>query len=210
MAPKRKSDRLGRGKISPNLDLKQEIRVYEGYLTVDELILSHRLTNGSWSEDLTRYLVERPDGVCAVVHNTENDSCYFVRQFRVGVFNKENAWLTELAAGLVDHNEPLENAIRREIEEELGIRVQELEYVYRMFTSPGIISERVHLYYAKVTNADIISDGGGHKGEGEDIEVVEIPCYELEDLLKEGAFVDSKTITGVHYLLSVHDPTLPD
>jgi ADP-ribose pyrophosphatase len=206
MARTNKKDRLGRGKLSPNLDLKRETRVYEGYLTVDELLLSHRLTNGGWSEDLVRYVVERPDGVCAVVHNTERDVCYFVKQFRAGVFNKESAWLNELAAGLVDDGEPRDNAIRREIMEELGIRARELHYVYRMFTSPGIISERVHLYYVPVTDADIVGKGGGASHEGEDVEVVSIPCFELEELLKDDAFIDAKTICGVQYFLSIYQP----
>ena len=202
----KKEDRLGRGKLSPNLDLKRETRVYEGYLTIDELLLSHRLTNGGWSEDLVRYVVERPDGVCAIVHNTDRDVCYFVRQFRAGVFNKESAWLTELAAGLVDDGEQRDDAVRREIFEELGIKAPKLQYVYRMFSSPAIISERIHLYYVPVTDVDVVNSGGGAADEGEDVEVVAIPCYELEELLHSDAFIDAKTICGVQYFLSIYTP----
>jgi ADP-ribose pyrophosphatase len=93
-------------------------RLVEGFITVDAIMLRHELIAGGMTPPIKRFLLRRPDAVCAVVVNTDRQVMYFVRQFRVGAAAKgDDAWMTELAAGLVDAGESLEVAVLREVEE---------------------------------------------------------------------------------------------
>jgi ADP-ribose pyrophosphatase len=175
--------------------------VFNEYLLIEKLLLQHELTIGGFTKPLTRYILHRPDAVCAIVRHVERDTLFFVRQFRVGVFEKEAPWTLELAAGLVDEGESKEEALRREIREELGYDARNLSYIRHFFPTPGICDERVYLYYVEIEECDKVHAGGGNPLENEDLELVEIPCSEVPDLLDNGMLQDAKTILGIHEFL---------
>lgn len=180
-----------------NVIVEKETPLLRGFFHVDQITLRHRKHDGAWSESMDRLLLRRPDAVCAVVHNTDHNSCYFVRQFRVGANDKEYGWMTELAAGLVDEGETAEEACEREIEEELGFRVGRIQLLTSFFTSPAILSERIYLYYVSVTDALSIHDGGGVGSEHEDIDIIEVPVSDLQQFLYEHPIRDGKTMIGM-------------
>ena len=169
----------------------------DGFFHVERLKLRHRLISGEWSSVVDRFLLRRPDAVCAVVHNTDRDCLYLVRQFRPGAFEKEQGWLCELAAGLVDGDETPLEALHREVDEELGFRFQNAQLLDHFFPSPGIITERIYMYYVQVTDADKVSDGGGLDDEHEDIEILEIPIRELDAFMVGNPIIDAKTLIGI-------------
>jgi 8-oxo-dGTP pyrophosphatase MutT (NUDIX family) len=70
-------------------------------------------------------------------------------------------------------NDDADTAARREAYEELGVDLPSLEFVARVWSSPGVSTERQSLYLAPYRSADRISDGGGVDGEHEGITVVE-------------------------------------
>lgn len=169
----------------------------DGFFHVERLKLRHRLISGEWSSVVDRFLLRRPDAVCAVVHNTDRDCLYLVRQFRPGAFEKEQGWLCELAAGLVDGDETPLEALHREVDEELGFRFQNAQLLDHFFPSPGIITEHIYMYYVQVTDADKVSDGGGLDDEHEDIEILEIPIRELDAFMVRNPIIDAKTLIGI-------------
>jgi nudix-type nucleoside diphosphatase (YffH/AdpP family) len=169
----------------------------DGFFRVEKLRLRHRLISGDWSPLVERFLLRRPDAVCAMVHNTERDCIYLVRQFRPGAYEKDRGWLYELAAGLVDGAESPLEALHREVDEELGFRFQNAQLLHRFFPSPGIISEQVFLYYIQVTDADKVSAGGGLATEHEDLEIIEVPISQLEIFMEANPIVDAKTLIGI-------------
>lgn len=179
-----------------------EERLIDSFFTVDLVKLRHGLQSGEMTPSLNRYLLRRPDAVCAVVVNTDKDVMYFVRQFRVGPASKgDPAWMVELAAGLVDDGENLEEAILREIREELGFQANTAEQISMFYPSSAIISERIYIYYVEVTEADRVTDGGGNPHEHEDIEILEIPLNQIRDFLEQAGLNDSKTMIGLEWYL---------
>jgi nudix-type nucleoside diphosphatase (YffH/AdpP family) len=127
---------------------------------------------------------------------------YFVRQFRVGAAAKgDDAWMTELAAGLVDAGESLEVAVLREVEEELGFRATSAQEITMIYTSAAIISERVYIYYIEVTDEQRISGGGGIPTEHEDLEIIEVKLSDLQEFRSESALPDCKTQIGLDWYL---------
>jgi 8-oxo-dGTP pyrophosphatase MutT (NUDIX family) len=88
--------------------------------------------------------------------------------------------------------------IRREILEETGYIVRDLRQIAMFYPSPGMSSERMHLYYAAIAGES--SAGGGLEHEDEDVRVVEIPLAAAFASLDDGAIMDAKTIIGLQWM----------
>jgi nudix-type nucleoside diphosphatase (YffH/AdpP family) len=101
--------------------------------------------------------------------------------------------LIEAPAGLLDGDDA-ETAIRREAEEESGVRVEAIERLFELFMSPGSVTERVTFFAATYSHAQRVSKGGGLTDEGEDIEVLEFGLDEALDMIERGEIVDGKTV----------------
>lgn len=99
----------------------------------------------------------------------------------------------DACAGLLDGDDP-ETCIRREAEEETGYRVRTPRKVFEAFMSPGSVTERLHFFVAEYEVEDRVMEGGGLQGEGEDIEVIEMPLQEALQGVADGRIQDAKTI----------------
>src|ERR1700744_722925 len=102
--------------------------------------------------------------------------------------------LLEAPAGLIDKDDPAD-AARREVMEEAGLRIGELEHIATVWTMPGISTERMDYYLARFSEADRIGKGGGVAGENEGITVEEHPLAELWSAARRGEVSDLKTLT---------------
>jgi hypothetical protein len=60
--------------------------------------------------------------------------------------------------------------------------------------SPGGVTERLYFFIAEYSAADKVGAGGGHVGEGEDIEVLEVPFGRALAMIDDGSLQDGKTI----------------
>jgi nudix-type nucleoside diphosphatase (YffH/AdpP family) len=101
--------------------------------------------------------------------------------------------LIEVAAGLLDEDDPV-TAIQREAAEETGFVIGPPREVMAPFMSPGSVTERVHLFCAPYSHDSRVGHGGGVAGEGEDIEVLELPFAEALAMVRDGTIADAKTI----------------
>ena len=67
----------------------------------------------------------------------------------------------ELVAGIVEPGEDPEQAMRRELLEEMGYEALALTHISTFYVSPGGSSERVILYCADVDSRGRVAEGGG-------------------------------------------------
>ena len=65
----------------------------------------------------------------------------------------------------------------------------------------GTLTERVSCFAAHVDASRREGRGGGVEGEGEDIEIVEMPIDEACALIATGGIVDAKTIMLLQWLM---------
>jgi len=122
------------------------------------------------------------------------------RQFRLPVFLKEGAEsVLEACAGKLD-GATAEQRIRKEIEEELGYRIIEVERLFELYVSPASIMEKIFFFTCSYSPAQRISSGGGLKAEGEDIEVVETTLENAVNMVATGEIIDAKTVVLIQYL----------
>lgn len=175
-------------------------RLLDGFFQVDEVTLSHQLLDGSMSRPLRRLVLERGDAVAALLFRPADQQVVLVRQFRTPASQRGEGWLLEVVAGIPDPREESAVAARREILEETGYQVEELEHIATFYTTPGGSSERIVLYCAQVSEAQRLAPGGGRTEEDEHIEVVELRLEEVWGLLDEGQIEDAKTLIALMWL----------
>lgn len=91
-----------------------------------------------------RDCVEPGDAV-VILPITENNEVIFIKQQREVIEKIE----LELPAGMIDKGElPIQTA-KRELEEEVGIKSNYLEYLTEYYTSCGYTSEKIYVFLAK-------------------------------------------------------------
>ncbi|HSG95265.1 MAG TPA: NUDIX hydrolase, partial [Afifellaceae bacterium] len=124
------------------------------------------------------------------------------RQWRAPLLvTGDDPFLLEVCAGLIDDGETPDDAAIREAEEELGLHLETVRNVGAVYSSPGALTEKIHLFLATYDLQDRKSDGGGLDHEGEDILIVEMPLGELFKMARTGAITDAKTLVLVQKLI---------
>lgn len=168
---------------------------------IEEAHLRHERYNGTMSDEIIRLNFNRGDSVAAIVHDTQANTVLLTEQFRYPTHEKGPGWLVELPAGVVDPKDTdPSQAMRRELEEEVGFRVNTLRHISTFYLSPGGSSERIHLYYAQVTLNQQVSTGGGLLAEGEDIRRLTVSLAEAVQMVEKGTIADAKTLIGLQWL----------
>jgi len=177
-------------------------RVFDGFFDVDEYRLQHTRFDGSLTPELSRLVIRRQDAVAAILWHRDRERMVLVEQFRPAVYaNGEPGWTIELPAGLLDvEGETPAETMRRELIEESGYRVNDLRELITYYSSIGSSAERLTLFYAEVSDADQITNGGG-EDDGEDLRVVEWSLTDLAAGITDGRINDSKTIIAVQWFL---------
>jgi len=171
-------------------------RVFEDFFCIDEVSVSFEGRDGRLIGPMRRLSFERGDSVAALVlKRGPEPKILLVEQFKYPAYVHDNGWIEETVAGMVDRGESVEEALRREIEEELGYRTSHHETVATFYPSPGGSSERVYLFYCEVSESDAVPGaGGGMTSEGEDIQIIEYGIDDFFEKLANGLFHDPKII----------------
>lgn len=180
------------------IDAKEVFK--QSIFRIEEARFRFERYDGNMSAETVRLNLDRGDSVAALVHDTENDAVVLTEQFRYPTSKKGPGWVMEIPAGILDANESPEQAIRREIMEEVGYPVSSIEPICTFYVSPGGTSERILLFYARVSSSQRISSGGGLESEGEDIRTVSLPVADAVRRVRAGNIVDAKTVIALQWL----------
>jgi ADP-ribose pyrophosphatase len=161
----------------------------EVLLTTRRFRVVRRIENGSDGKSHVREIVEHP-GAVTILPLLDDGRVCLIRNHRVAV----GKTLVELPAGTLEPGEdPLETA-RRELREETGYRAKSFEKLTEFFMSPGIMSERMHLFVAR----DLVA-GDAQREAGEKIENLVVSLEEAMRMALEGTIEDAKSLVGLLY-----------
>lgn len=146
-----------------------------------------------------REVYDRGNGATVLLYNPNKQSVVLVRQFRVATWVNGNpdGMLIETCAGLLDNDAP-EVCIRKEAIEETGYQVGEARKVFELYMSPGGVTELIHFFIAKYSEAQRANRGGGV--DDEDIEVLELPFVRALEMVASGEIQDGKAVILLQYL----------
>lgn len=131
---------------------------------------------------------EKIDAVAIVAINRDLRKLVLVKQYRVPV----NDYLYELPAGLIDGDEDVFTAAQRELFEETGLNLLEIDKtkkVLPLYASAGMTDESISLVYCTCdgeTSTKNLEDD-------EDLEVLLVSKEEARDLLNRDVKMDVKT-----------------
>lgn len=176
--------------------LKEEI-IFNDYFKIKKAKIKHELFDTNIIE-VDRLCFERGDSVAIVIYEKDTDMLLFTNQFRYPTV-KEKGWILELVAGSIELGDITEERVKKEVEEEIGYKVNEIEFINSFFVSPGGTSERIYLYYSEVDSKNKVFKGGGMKFEKEDIQLVKIKSSDVNEQMKSNKFRDAKTIIGLQW-----------
>ncbi|MCC6445121.1 MAG: NUDIX hydrolase [Armatimonadetes bacterium] len=168
----------------------QSERIYEGRV-VSLRVDTVELPDGNRS---SREIVEHR-GAVAIVPILPDGKVVLVRQFRLAAGQS----LLEIPAGTLDPGESPEACAARELEEEIGYRLGQLEKVSISFLAPGYSSELLHCYLA--TGLEPVPN---RLDADEFLEPVPIPLDEAIAMIGRQEIKDAKTLYGLllaHYKL---------
>lgn len=169
------------------MEFKEEMvsqeTVYEGVIVNvrrdKARLMDGRITN--------REVVEHPGGV-AVFAMDDQGRVALVRQYRYPMGEET----LELPAGKLEPGEDPRDSGLRELAEETGLVPGTFEDMGCLYSSPGILAERIYLYFAKD-----LTQGPTHPDDGEFVETVWLPYQDLVDKAQRGEIKDGKTLVGI-------------
>jgi nudix-type nucleoside diphosphatase (YffH/AdpP family) len=161
--------------------------LHSGYLTVERV--RFRLSGEAVSREVERH----GDAAAVLPYDPTRRCALLVRLPRAPVLLATGeAYLVEVCAGMIGDGEDPVATARREAREELGLELDELECVGRVWSSPGVTTERQTLFVAAYAAADRIGHGGGAEGEQEAITVIERSLTDLAEGADRGEIEDAK------------------
>ena len=141
----------------------------------------------------TREVVEHDDCIVVVVID-DKDNVLLVRQFRYPV----DKFLLEVPAGGIEDGEQPSDAVRRELQEEIGYLPRKIDKMGGFYAIPGYGTEYLYCYLATdlVPSRLIAEDTEG-------IEVVRVSQDQIPELISSGEICDAKSIAALLAFLFV-------
>ena len=166
----------------------------EGWFKLEQVTFELTRSDGS-TQTLSREVYHNGPGAAVLPLDPGRGTVLLVRQHRIAAYvNGDVPSLIELCAGMVDAGSDVAEAVREEAEQELGYRLRDLQKVFELYMSPGASAEKLHLFTAAYEAAGKVGRGEGLRGEGEDIEVLEMSITRAWELVGLGQIVDAKTV----------------
>ncbi|ESR22905.1 NUDIX domain-containing protein [Lutibaculum baratangense] len=179
------------------------------------ILSSEPLYRGFVKLDLLRIAVSSPAGRAVIereVHShghvaallpvdPRRGRATLVRQFRTAPFlDGSEPWCLEMPAGILDDHSA-QACAERETQEETGLEVRDVAGLGHVWTSPGAVLERVHLFWG-LYDGPPAAETGGLDEESEMIEVVELPLANIREMCLDGRIEDAKTVVAVLRLMA--------
>lgn len=118
----------------------------------------------------------------------EDPQILLLRQYRYAADGN----LFEIPAGRLDEGEAPEACAHRELKEETGCTAASMQHLTTIFTTPGFIDERIHLYLAEG-----LTQGEPERESDEFAETVVMPLSRALVMIERGEISDGKTIVGL-------------
>ncbi|MCB2289294.1 NUDIX hydrolase [Clostridium sp. CS001] len=124
--------------------------------------------------------------------HTADDQLVVIKQFRVPL----NDYVYEIPAGLIDCGEDFETTVRRELKEETGLDLLDIDYnktKAKAYISTGMTDESVALVYC-TCNGQVSKD---YLEPDEDIEVILLSRQEAKILISSNEKIDIKAFLAI-------------
>ncbi len=178
--------------MNPAIKIVKTQLLSDNWYVLKKYTVEHTRRNGK-VDTYNREAYDRGNGAAILLYNCEAGTVLLTRQFRLPTYVNGNTdgMMIEVAAGLLDKDSP-EACIRREVEEETGYVVKDVQKILEVYMSPGSVTEVLHFFTGRYSRHEKVSAGGGV--EDEEIEILEYTLAEALAKIATGEIKDAKTI----------------
>jgi ADP-ribose pyrophosphatase len=189
----------------PDVRVESTERVWDGRYPLDVVRFRHRRFDGTMSAVRTWELWQRGPAAALLPYDPERDAVVLIEQFRLPALAAGlDPVMIEVPAGLSDGMETAEETIRREMEEETGLRADRVELIGRFLLTAGGSDELCSLFVGRVRAPAARPDGlvgqAGLATEHEDIRVRLWPATEAIDAALTGRVPNSVAAIALLWL----------
>jgi GDP-mannose pyrophosphatase NudK len=186
-------------KESANVRIKDVETLAENKAKLMRVSFEQRTNKGEWRQR-QREVYDNGNSAAILPYDPERNTVLLTRQLRLPMFLQDGLEsAVEACAGKLE-GESAEQRIKKEMEEELGYRIAEVERLFELYVSPGMIMEKVVFFTCAYSPTNKVSAGGGLAEEGEDIEVLERTVEQATTMIDAGEIVDAKTVILIQFL----------
>jgi ADP-ribose pyrophosphatase len=187
-----------------DIEILEKKPVFQGYFRIDAYKIRHGRFDGGWIGPFTREVFERGHAAALLPYDPDRRQFVMCEQFRVGAYAAGmDPWQLEVVAGIIEDGETPEEVSRRETEEEIGCKANDLWPIQRYLVSPGGTSESVYLFLGRVS----ATGAGGIFGvpdEHEHIRVKIVEEAELKALMDAGRLTNAATLIAAQWFFLNH------
>lgn len=190
---------------SPSVRIEKVDTLSDDKGKLTRVTFQQRRRDGEWQER-KREVYDNGNAATILPYDPERKTVLLARQFRLPIYLQDGLEATiEACAGKLD-GEDGATRIVKEMEEEIGYRIEKVERLFALYVSPAAVAEKLEFFTCTYSPADKISEGGGLKDEGEDIEVLEMPLQQAAEMIASGEIIDAKTVILIQYLAGKFSP----
>jgi len=129
------------------------------------------------------------NGGSGVIPLFEDQTIALVRQWRYPL----RRYSLEICAGRIELGDNPEQTAIRELEEEMGLRAEQIKKLGEFNVAPGYCEERIYMYLAEGITAS-----SQNLDDDEEIEVIRLPFDEALEKVRVGEIDDAKSIIALH------------
>jgi len=133
-------------------------------------------------------IVRHPGGV-GILPLHEDRTVTLIKQLRPAICD----FTLELPAGRLFPKEEPASCGHRELMEETGLVATTLSSLGFIYSSPGFLDERIHLFLATG-----LSQGEAQPEPYEEIDLIRLPLNEALEMAMDGRIIDGKTIAALY------------
>ena len=133
--------------------------------------------------------IVNPGEAAVILPITDNNEVLFITQYRESV----NKVSMELPAGMIEPDEEPIDTAKRELEEETGLKCNNIEPLISLYPSTGYTSEKVHIFLAKNLEK-------GKQKLDDTEEILSIKKIKIEDcveMIKDGKLENATQIIAI-------------
>jgi ADP-ribose pyrophosphatase len=142
----------------------------------------------------TREIVWHSDCIAVVVVDDEGN-VIMEKQYR----RPADKVLLEIPAGGIDGDETPEEAVIRELQEEIGYLPRQVVKLGGFYSAPGYCTEFLHLFLAKELVPSRLT-----AEDTDEIDIVRVPFSEIPSLISAGQICDAKSVAGLLQFLYLY------
>ncbi len=185
--------------MKSNFKIISNKNIYSGFFKMNEVSLKYKKYDGNWSNVIKRELFGGAQVSCVLPYDPIKNEIVLIQQFRPGTISyKQNNYLDEIVAGIIDEGEDPETAAKRECYEETGCEVKKLIPIQGYFPAPGSSQSFYHLFLAEIESfeGERIK---GLKSENEDILVKSYNIKDVKKKLQNGSFLNGLSLIALQW-----------